>query len=211
MRYYIRRAIILGAAGALTCVAVQAQTTRSGGGETQKFMQQYQQMAAEKTALQSQLAQLKKDLDAAKTELATVKKERDGLKSRSGGSAAGFAQANAAKLAAEQGLEQSKQRMSELVSRFRETAQNLKEVEADRTAARKELGERSRSFDTCAENNLQLYEISQEVLKRYEAVGPFTKASAAEPFTRLTRTRIENLVDQYRTRALELRMKKPGA
>jgi len=33
---------------------VHAQTQRSGGGEVQKFMQQYQQVAAEKTALQAQ-------------------------------------------------------------------------------------------------------------------------------------------------------------
>ena len=42
---------------------VGAQTQRSGGGESQKIMQQYQQLAAEKTSLQSQLAQMKKDLD----------------------------------------------------------------------------------------------------------------------------------------------------
>ena len=57
-------------------------------------------------------------------------------------------------------------------------------------------------------DNLQLYEISNEVLNRYEHVGLFTKVSATEPFTRITRTRIENLVDEYRARAQELRSKK---
>ena len=57
-----------------------AQTQRSGGGETQKVMQQYQQLAAEKTALQGQLAQAQKDLDSAKADLAAMKKERDALK-----------------------------------------------------------------------------------------------------------------------------------
>jgi chromosome segregation ATPase len=189
----------------------RAQVQRSGGGEMQKIMQQYQQVAAEKTALQAQVEQMKKDLDSAKTDLVAVKKERDALKVRAGGTAAAaatVAQLSASKDSAEKNLEVSKQRMNELVGRFRETAVNLKEVEADRTKLHKDLDERNAAFDKCAENNLQLYEITKEVLDRYEHVGMFTKTSAAEPFTRITRTRIENLVDEYRARALENRTAK---
>jgi len=188
-----------------------AQAQRSGGGEMQKIMQQYQQIAAEKTALQTQVAQMKTDLDAAKAELAAVKKDRDALKARAGGAvaaAASIAQITASKESAEKNLEISKQRMNELVGRFRETATTLKEVEADRGKLRQDLGERNAAFDKCAENNLQLYEITNDVLDRYEHVGLFTKASAAEPFTRITRTRIENLADEYRARALENRTQK---
>jgi hypothetical protein len=39
----------------------------------------------------------------------------------------------------------------------------------------------------------------------------FTKAAAVEPFTRITRTRIDNLVDEYRARAEELRAKARAA
>jgi chromosome segregation ATPase len=186
---------------------VHAQTQRSGGGEAQKFMQQYQQLAAEKTALQAQLAQMKKDLDAAHAELAAVKKERDEAKAHTGVSPTAVAQAIGAKESAERNLEQSKQRMNELVARFRETATNLNDVEADRGTLRRELAERNSAFDHCAEDNLQLFELSSDILKRYEHVGLFTKASAAEPFTRITRTRLDNLVDEYRIRAQELRVK----
>lgn len=188
-----------------------AQVERSGGGELQKIMQQYQQVAAEKTALQAQVAEMKKDLDTAKSDLAAAKKERDALKVRAGGAAAAAAavtQLTASKESADKNLELYKQRMNELVSRFRETASNLKEVEADRNKLHKDLDERNAAFDKCAENNLQLYEINTEVLDRYEHVGLFTKASAAEPFTQITRTRIENLVDEYRARALDNRTQK---
>jgi chromosome segregation ATPase len=192
-------------------VPSHAQVERSGGGETQKIMQQYQQVAAEKTALQAQVAQMKKDLDTAKSDLAAAQKERDALKVRAGGAAAAAAtvtQLTASKESAEKNLEVYKQRMNELVGRFRETATNLKEVEADRSKLHKDLDERNAAFDKCAENNLQLYEINKEVLDRYEHVGLFTKTSAAEPFTQITRTRIENLVDEYRARALENRTQK---
>ena len=188
-------------------VPVHAQTARSGG-EAQKFMQQYQQVAAEKTALQAQVTQLKKDAADAQTQLAAVKKERDTLQVRVGGSAAAVSQLNASKQATEKNLDQYKQRLGELVAKFRDMAGNLKDVEAERTQLRKTLDERSTAYDTCAANNLELYEINGQVLDRLNRVGLFTKVSAEEPFTRITRTRLDNLVVETRERALELRLKK---
>jgi len=82
----------------------------------------------------------------------------------------------------------------------------LREVEADRTQLHKSLDERNAAFDRCAENNFKLFEISGEILDRYEHVGVFTKASTVEPFTRISRTRIGNIADEYRERALQLRV-----
>ena len=194
---------------AVVCAPLYAQTQRSGGGgsEAQNIMQQYQQLAGEKTALQAQITQLKKDLDASKSELAAVKKERDALKAQSGAAAVAAAQLAAYKDSSDKAAEQSKQRMTELIARFRETATNLKEVEADRSKLQNDLRVRNEAFDKCAADNLGLFEINAEVLNRYEHVGPFTKVSASEPFTRITRTRIENFVDEYRERALQLRVK----
>ena len=191
-------------------VPLRAQTERSGG-EGQKFIQQYQQLAAEKTALQAQAAQMKKDLDSAQADLAAAKKERDALKARQNESAAAVAQLSASKDSSDKSLEQYKQRLAELVARFRETATTLRDVEADRAQAHKALDERNAAFDRCAENNQQLYEIAGDILNRYEHVGLFTKVSASEPFTRVARTRIENLADETRARAEELRVKKRSA
>jgi len=188
--------------------SLRAQVQRSGGGEAQKFMQQYQQIAAEKSALQAQLAQMKKDLDAANAELATVKKERDAAKAHAGVPPAALTQATSEKEAAERSLEKYKQQTAELVARFREMAGNLRDVEAARAQLSKDLADRNSAFDRCAENNLQLYEINGQILDRYAHVGLFTKVSAAEPFTKMTRTRIENLVDETRERAQQLRVRK---
>lgn len=196
-------------AGLCAQLPAHAQTQRSGGGsELQKFVQQYQAVAAEKTALQAQVAQLKKDLEASQSELAAAKKERDAAKAHTGVPPAAMAQATSAKQAAERNLDRSKQQMTELVTRFRETATNLKDVEADRANMRRDLAVRNAAFDKCAEDNLQLFEINNEVLNRYQHVGLFTKVSATEPFTQLTRTRIDNLVQEYRERAEALRVKK---
>jgi chromosome segregation ATPase len=199
---------------ALAAGSAYAQVQRSGGGgEAQKFMQQYQQLAAEKTALQAQVTQMKKDLDTANAELAVAKKERDALKARSGvaaGAAAQLAQANAARQGAEKSLEQTKQRTTELVDRFKETVGTLKGVESDRADLKKDNLALNAAIDKCALDNMDLYDISKTVLDRYEHVGLFTKVSSAEPFTRITRARIDNLVDEYRARAQDLRAKKPA-
>lgn len=183
-----------------------AQEARSGGGgESARIMQQYQQLAAEKSSLESQVASLKKDAEAAHQELEAVKKERDGLKAHSASATNSIAELTAARESAEKSNEQYKERMTEIVTRYREMANNLKQVETDRDQLRGQLQERAAAYDQCAADNFSLYELNGEVLKRYENVGLFTRVSASEPFTRITRSRIDNLVDRYRARALELR------
>ena len=190
---------------------LRAQSTRSGGGgDSQRIIQQYQQLAAEKSALAAQIASLKHDLDSARGELEAAKKERDALKAHASAAGSSLAALTAGKQAAEQSAQQTKERMNELVTRFRKTATDLKEIEADRDRLRTQLRERETAYDRCAADNLALYEVNSEVLKRYDNVGLFTRASASEPFTRISRNRIENLVDQYRARALELRVKDPA-
>jgi chromosome segregation ATPase len=202
---------IVFAALLLMAGAAQAQIERSGGGETQKMLQQYQQLAAERTTLMADNAKLKKDLDAAKAELAAAKKERDVAKASVAASLAAAAQANGAKDNVEKTLDVSKQRFNELVARYRELAQNLKDTESERTKVRGEFDARNRAFDTCAESNQQLFEINNDLLDREAHTGLFTRVSASEPFTRITHIRLDNLVVETRERVEQLRVKKREA
>jgi chromosome segregation ATPase len=213
MTHHSRKWIVLAGATLLAFTA-RAQVERSGGGESARIMQQYQQVAAEKSALQSQLAQAKKDLEAAQTELAAVKKDRDSQKARAGAAATATAEATrltAAQATTEKNLEQYKQRLAEVVTKFRELAGNLKEVEADRNTLRADLNKREAAYQTCVNDNAQLYDLSMQVLDRYEHVGLFTKVGASEPFSKVTRTRLENVADEYREQAKQLQIKSQQA
>jgi chromosome segregation ATPase len=203
------RAVALGLVLCGLAAPLLAQEARSGGGggESQRIVQQYQQLAAEKTSLETQVATLKHDLDAAHTELAAAKKERDALKAHSAAAGASIAGITAAKDAAEKSAEETKGHMNELVTHFRETVANLKQVETDREQLQGQLRERSADYDRCTAANQSLYDLNGDILTRYEHVGVFTRVSAGEPFTRITRARLENLVDETRTHALELREK----
>jgi chromosome segregation ATPase len=200
------------ATATLLMTMAHAQVERSGGGgsEAARIMQQYQQVAAEKTSLQSQLAEAKKNLDAAQSELAAAKKERDALKAHA--RAAATVAAEAARLTTEQAtteknLEQYKQRLTEVVAKFRELAANLKEVETDRNTLRGDLAKRDAAYQSCVADNAQLYNLSTQILDRYEHVGLFTKVGADEPFTRITRARLDNVADEYREQAKQLQLK----
>jgi len=176
------------------------QVARSGAAPN-AAAQQLQQLAQERTALQAENARLKKDLDKAAADLAAAQAERDALRKKA--QAATLAsQAHAACAANEEALQQKQARLDELVARFRETAQTLREVETGRARAQQQLAEKSRAFDACAQANVGLYDLASEALTRYERDA----TAHAATFTRITRNRIENLVDDYRARAQELKL-----
>ena len=195
------------AALVIAAMPAGAQTERSGGGQSQKIMQQYQQLAAEKTALQTQLVQLKTDLDTATASLAAMKKERDALALKARADSSGAEQQLTARAAAEKTLEQYRQRSEE---RLRDAANSLRESEATRARLTRDLDERNHAYDQCAANNLQLHDLAVDVLDRYDHVGQLTKAGNALPVTGLSRNRIDNLVLEYRERADQLRTPKPA-
>jgi len=190
--------------------AGSAQVQRSGGGASAQIMQQYQQISAERNQLQTENEKLKKDLDDLKKQLDAANKQLGAAKenvSRGVAAATALVAARAQAESAEKSLSDFKTRTQELVARFRETALNLRDVETDRTKLQQDLATKSAAFDRCVEKNYSMFTLTGEILDRYEHQGAFSYIEKAEPFTRLKRTQIENLVDEYRERAEELRVK----
>ena len=208
--------VLITAVLALSCGhGALAQVQRSGGGANAQLAQQYQQILTERSQLQADNDKLKKELDDSKKQLEAAKKEQAVSKNLAGSAASQLAAAQAASASSAQTLEQTKNRMQELVNRFRDTALTLRDVEAERTHLQQQLGQSKADFDQCAQRNFQLYQVDGEVLDRYEHQGAFSRLAEVEPFTRIKRTQIENFVDEYRARAEELRVQSaqapPGA
>jgi predicted RNase H-like nuclease (RuvC/YqgF family) len=202
------------AAATLTAAAVApAQVARSGGSANTQLLEQMQQIASERTQLQAENERLK-------GELADVKKERDALKAgqqavvrRAQGAAAELAHSTAQREATEQELTQYKARMQELIDKFRETIQKLREAETEGATVRQTLATRERELNACIDHDLALYRLNDEVLTHYEHQGFWSRMAQAEPFTQIKRVQNENLIDDYRSRALEQLAPgaKPGA
>jgi chromosome segregation ATPase len=187
--------------------AAVAQTTRSGGAQQQnaQAMQQLQQMTAERTALQAENARLKQELDDAKKKVDSASTQEEALKRRAQGAEAASSRLAASTAANTESAARTRAQMDELVARFRETAQTLKQVEAERNELRQAVATTERSYNTCRDHNVQLLNINEEMLVRLENTGFWTKLAADEPFTKLKRTQLENLSADYRARAQELK------
>lgn len=205
---YANRALVptLTVLALVACMPVLAQTARDGGSGNAQLLQQMQQLASERTALQAENARMKR-------ELAEMIKQRDALQAAAPKL---LERANAADRAlqlttAERGnleseLTQTKTRMQELVARFRETAQALRDVETERASFKQSLTEANQQLVACNDKNAALFALNGEVLTKLEDQGFWSRASRAEPFTRIKRTQLENLVDEYAARAQEQRI-----
>jgi biotin operon repressor len=191
--------------GMAATAPVFGQAVRSGS-DNARAAQQMQQSAAERTALQADNAKLK-------DEVADLKKKLDQAATAGAAAAARAKQSDAAVArAADSGkqvaeaLEKSRAQMQELIARFRATALDLKTVETDRNTLRSEQDSLSRNYGTCVERNVGLYQVGREALERLGQRGIFSKVSESEPFTQIARARLENLIDDYRSRLDELRV-----
>jgi len=201
---------ILATTGILLVAAAPSwgQTARSGGSgaANAQMLQQIQQLGSERTVLQSENAHLKEELEKMRKERDALKTGQQTLGARERASTAAATRTAQERDTAQSELTEQKTRMQELVAKFRETAQTLRDVETDRTAKTEALTTRDRDLKSCVDHNLALYKINGEVLDRLEHQGLLSNLARSEPFTKIKRTQLENLVDDYKQKADDQRV-----
>ena len=192
------------AMGAFATTA-RAQTARSGGGGNAQLVQQLQQLGSERTALQAENARIKKELAEMTRERDALQAGRAALDQRARVSESAVARSAQDRATAEDEAVKLKERMQELVAKFRETAQTLKDVEMERATFKQSLATRDTELTECINRNAALYKLNGEVLTRLEGQGMWSRLASAEPFTKLKRVELENLIEDYEYRAEEHR------
>lgn len=194
-------AIVLG----VSCSQALAQVERSGNADA-RVMQQLQQLTSERASLQAENSQLKKTLEELKQDLQKATGAKVAAENRAKTLAANASRGEAVEQQAEEQLERTRTQMQELVTKFRETANTLRDVETDRDTTRSTLAARDRELRSCIDANAGLYNLNDEVLDRMESRGFWSNVGEREPFTRLKRVQLENLIDDYKLRADELKL-----
>jgi hypothetical protein len=91
--------------------------------------------------------------------------------------------------------------MQQLIGRFKETIALLQGVETDRASLKQTLATREQELKICADHNHALYQLNDEVLTRMDKQSFWSKVGESEPFTKIKRVQLENLVDNYKSRA----------
>lgn len=183
-----------------------AQVQRSGSenGQT-RLMQQLQQATAQRDQAAAENEKLKHDIEDLKTQLKAASAEREALRrQKSSTDTAALQQAQQKQAADAAALEKLRAQTQELVDRYRDTAQTLKDVETDRAAKVQLVAERDRTLNACVDRNAKLIALNGEILARLEDHGFWSSLARVEPFTRLKRTELENLADGYRDTTRDL-------
>ena len=196
-----------GVAVALLAVSasVSAQTQRQGSADA-RVVQQMQQLTAERAQLQADNSKLKEELERARKDLEKVTADKGALENKIRAGAANASRDEAAARQSQSEVERLRAQMQELVGKFRETAQNLRDVEGGRAAAQSQLKTQERELKTCIDRNAGLYNLNAEVLDHMANRGFWSAVGEHEPFTKVKRVQLENLIDDYKYRADELRL-----
>jgi chromosome segregation ATPase len=202
MRVTFRHWVLAAAALTVTLPAA-AQSARKDAGNNAQLIQQMQQLATERTQLQAENARMKRELDETRKERDSLKGEREANDKRLRNSEAAALRAGGDRKQVEDELAQTRERMNELVAKFRETATALREAETGRATSEQQLQVRTQDLGSCVDRNAQLYTMNGEILDRLEGQGFWSSVSRAEPFTRIKRAQLENFADDYRARAAE--------
>lgn len=196
MRRIARHILI---AALLVASMAHAQETRRGGADSSARLQmQVQQLAGERTALQAENTQLKERIARLEKEAKALAGEKTALERRAGAAESRLGRAEAGQEAGSSRLEATERRLDEVVTKYRELAEQLAAVEAERDGFARDAARDGAALKSCAHNNVELAGIANEALDRYEKKGCFGALVRAEPFTGIGRARIENLVDGYR-------------
>lgn len=169
------------------------------------------------TSLEDDKQALQGRLDAAQKEREALARESTLLKSR--------AEASEAKASSlDSKAASSEARAASLDAKNVQLSERLARSEADRAAlGRKQqqtfstLQEREKElkqltadsrkrYDQCADHNARLYEIADDLLRRYEGKGVVKTLLTKEPFTQIKKVEMEKLVQDYRDRIDQQKM-----
>lgn len=190
---------------ALPVAAAFAQTERSGNADA-RVMQQLQQITSERAALQAENAKLKQDLEKVRKELEQASTGRKALENRAKALEATATRGEQSGKQADEQLERARAQLQELIAKFRETTQTLRDVETEGAQVKSQLAAREREFKTCVDRNAGLYNLNTEVLDKMANRGFWSSVTEREPFTKLKHVELENLIEDYKYRADELRL-----
>lgn len=171
---------------ALSVLSVVAQADDANAQKAlQKAQFMLRQSASEKAELQTQVDALKQQIEKLTTELATAKSASDQSK-------------RATEEKYGNAIAQWKQRDTQTSDELTATKQQLKQQMEQHKLLEGQLQKQTQNFSVCYENNKKLYDISTQLIGRYENKGFADVLKQKEPLTGIKQVEIENLVQDYR-------------
>ncbi len=182
----------------LATTAFAQEARRAGSDASARLQQQLQQLGSERTALQTENAQLKAQVAKLDKDAKAFSTEKDALTRRAGAAESKVSRAESGQQSVSSRLESTESRLNEVVGKYKELAEQLRVLELERNNLARQVAQDGQNLEVCAKRNVQLADVANEALDRYQNKGCFGALAQAEPFTGLKRAEVENAVEDYR-------------
>jgi chromosome segregation ATPase len=199
-----RGLLAVAALATLVAAHASAQEARRSGDASARLQQAVMQLQNEKAQLAAENQRLKADVERLQAEADRLDKERGSLERRASAAETKASRLEAGGGAAGERLRSTEARLNEVVGKYRELAETLRQVEQERATLRQQAARDAAALASCSTNNVELAGIADEALTRYVKKGCFGALAQAEPFTGIQRARIENAVAESRARIATL-------
>ena len=98
-------------------------------------------------------------------------------------------------------------RLATTTDRLNETAKNLGTRDAELAQALQKLGSSAQANAACEDKNDKLFAYGQEILARYQHKGVWAALKQQEPVLGLNRVDVENVVQEYRLKMADEKLK----
>jgi chromosome segregation ATPase len=183
---------------------------REGGGDMARLQMMLQQLNTEKTNLSAENTKLKAELEKTSKELEAAARDRDAGTQKLGRSSQDLANTQGKADALQRGFDTLKSRFEQLVEQFRTTVATMQELEQERNQLASNVADYEVRVEACERNNEALYKADLELIDLYERKGVMTSLMQRESVSGLKRVQIENLMDEYRGLAEDMRLRDPA-
>jgi DNA repair exonuclease SbcCD ATPase subunit len=104
-------------------------------------------------------------------------------------------------------FDEASTRLTATSSRLAETARTLATREAELATVRQELQQTKTADAKCEDDNAKLYTYGQEILDRYQHKGVWASLRQKEPLFGFRQVEIENVVQEYRLKMADVKVK----
>jgi colicin import membrane protein len=103
-----------------------------------------------------------------------------------------------------------RQHLAEAEAHGRSLEQRVQGLEADQTALKDTLGERTETISVCEKKNGELFALNADLRQRYQSKGFLSLLKGSEPLTGLARVKEENALQAIEDQAYDAQIR-PGA
>ena len=179
----------------------EAETVRRGDGNQAamaKAQLMMRQMQAENNALKNTNETLKTQLDAIEKKISSLKKTKETLNKKLKTSTKINTRFKENTEVLQQRIMKDRERMRELIAKFKELLQLFRGVEQEKAQLTVNLAENKADLLHCAENNMKLVDTNRELVEQYVNKGLWQALRQAEPITQLKQVEIENIAQEYK-------------